>query len=165
MKILFLFLFVLLFSSCTEEVGKSAAVLMKLQFEFVEEVQNVKNLSVGMLGYAAPDEVDTISVGFALNKYVSTHEARKEIVWLAEKLVNMMNNSKELRPYLKKYPVDVNNVFIVLEFKCDDRNPNCISWVSTLGENLDYHNSRGRLLEEKFNDAQAIVHGSLGNKR
>lgn len=66
----------------------------------------------GMMG-----SVYIISLSFEVNRLMDRDEARERIVDCVEELLSAVNQSKEIRPYLKNYPFTVENVDMAIFIK------------------------------------------------
>ena len=89
--------------------------------EYVRDMElkyQLKNTSMawGMYGGI----LDLIGPGFATYEKIDIPTARRLILELSGELIKRVNESEELRPYLKNYPFTVQNVKILLGYNGDE---------------------------------------------
>jgi hypothetical protein len=76
--------------------------------------ETCKEYNLHYIGYggAMNDGIKELDVSFITYNKMTIDEARKIEVLSTEKLLRMFNNNIKIRPYLKSYPFNVNNVQI-----------------------------------------------------
>ena len=163
-SILFVYLFLRIFNFyfTTDREKIADRITLKTAKILKEE----KNLSPIGFGGSMMEDVKIIYVAFTyINDSYNVNEARKLIVYCAEKYINEINNNKKIRPYLHNYPFKADNLELDIFFK-DQNNlsppyPN-IYFVSLRNGLISYkveENDESKLIhKEPFEEAQEIVH-------
>lgn len=84
---------------------------------FVHEVADEFGVYCDSIGGELVDEIKTIGGNFVMLQPVDMAQARQVIVTVTEKLLNDLNNKKELKPYFKEYPFPSKSINIRIGFR------------------------------------------------
>ena len=78
----------------------------------VKKISSTKPLRLIGEGAQMLDEIEILSLYFQCIQNVDFNTARQLIIYASETLINEVNSSTDIRPYLKNYPFTANNVEI-----------------------------------------------------
>ena len=83
---------------------------------FIVKAQKEHGLFLTSSGGALMEDVKAIFLSFGLEKRVKVEEARELYVKIAKELLAEINADEGVRPYLRKYPFDMNDIKLGLSF-------------------------------------------------
>ncbi|HSW87020.1 MAG TPA: hypothetical protein VLG49_05935 [Rhabdochlamydiaceae bacterium] len=104
-----------------------------------------------------------ISISFVAYHQSSIQEAREIVVQIIQKITDLINKDKKLRPYLDTFPFPYEKVYISLYFRQPDNNyyPDLAHVTSYAGIHYNSFDSRTSDLKsiysESFEEAQKII--------
>jgi len=132
---------------------------------FNKEVYEKYRLSCSGVGGSMPYDITKIGVRLDTNRKISIEEARELQVRSTERLVEMINASEKIRPYLIEYPWTSSRVEIAISSSKDDGScyEDGVSFIFQAKEKLFYygkqdeHSLGPKILEETYVDAKKIV--------
>ena len=87
---------------------------------FIEDMKENYHLKCYAIGGKMPNLVEEIGANFVLVKHTSQEEARKLLTGVTRRLLQMMNQSTELRPHLVEYPFPSKRLKIRISFTTSD---------------------------------------------
>lgn len=154
----------LIFSSCSSEPIHIQTANQIARDYSIDSYKNYGVISVGSGGRMMKD-VEEIFLAFESYQSADVSKARRLFILLTEGLVDKMNSSSKLRPYLHVYPATYENVDVTLGFsEMDGRSrQQGISYVyQSKGkviytENDDAADRLKRVYEEPYEEAVRIV--------
>ncbi|MBY0528970.1 MAG: hypothetical protein K2P51_02140, partial [Rhabdochlamydiaceae bacterium] len=88
----------------------------KITSSFIKEVEKEYKFDCIMSGGSMPHDVAEVLLHFDTYKSPSIEQAREWEVRLTERLVEMINQNEEIRPYLREYPFPASRIDIMLSF-------------------------------------------------
>lgn len=101
-----------------EDNNKPNCWVNEIRYKIIKKYIDKYNLEVSVISDAMPGGIiNRTGVGFTINRPVSKQKARQILVDCVEDYIQAINNKKELRPYLKDYPVTAKNIEITLFIK------------------------------------------------
>jgi len=117
--ITFLFLFIN-FTSCSsqEDYGKISDDIM---FQTAKQLKKEKCLHFAGYGGARMYDVEKLNLSLDYYESLNIEQARKLIVYCANKFLDNINNSEKVRPYLRNYPFTSKNITLAI-FIEDEKN-------------------------------------------
>jgi len=132
---------------------------------FAEEMDEKYNLSCYGVGGSMPYDIQQIGLRFSANRKISIEEARELQVRSTERLVEMINASEKIRPYLIEYPWPSSRIAIAISSLKHDGScyENGVSFIFQAKQKLFYYGKREKstlgseILEETYVDAKKIV--------
>jgi hypothetical protein len=83
---------------------------------FVKEMKENYGLRCNSIGGKMPGMVEEIGASFTLVKHTSQEDAKKLLLAMTERLLETLNQSEELRPYLIEYPFPSNRLKLRIKF-------------------------------------------------
>ncbi|MBA2367791.1 MAG: hypothetical protein H0V82_02060 [Candidatus Protochlamydia sp.] len=83
---------------------------------YVKEMKKNFHLECNSIGGKMPGMVEEIGANFTLVKHTSQEDARKLLLAVSGKLIESLNVSQELRPFLSEYPFLSNLLKLHIEF-------------------------------------------------
>jgi len=93
----------------------------EIRHTIIKKYSQKYNMSVCALDDSMPGGiVISTGVGFRINQPISKEKARQILLECAQDYIQEINNKKELRPYLRDYPVTAKNIDLSLSIH--DRN-------------------------------------------
>jgi hypothetical protein len=93
----------------------------EIRLSIIKKYTKKYNMSVCSLGDSMPGGVViSTGVGFSIDQPTSKEKARHILLECAQDYIQEINNKKELRPYLRDYPVTAKNIDLSLSIH--DRN-------------------------------------------
>ena len=132
---------------------------------FVQEMEREYQLSCYAIGGSMPYDVKEVGFRFSADRKISIEEARELQVRSTERLVEMINESEKIRPYLIEYPWPSSRVAIAVSSSKDDGScyEGGVSFIFQAREKLFYygkqdeHSLGPKILEETYVEAKKIV--------
>jgi len=115
---LFLIFFLSIFG-CSSDHGASPHVSAahEVMQAFAKEMEKEFDLVCIGSGGRMPLQIEEIQVSFAAYRKGEIPEARSLEILGTERLVEIINNSERIRPYLKKHPIDHAHAFVSISFR------------------------------------------------
>lgn len=139
---------------------------------FIKKMKNEKGLVLLGFGGGLMSDVENIGIDFDTYQILDLDLARKLFVETKEKLRDIVNRDKRIRPYLREYPFPADRVEIVIASRQPVGN-------SKLSDNITFiHSHKGKIsyfkhdfqsdkfnkdiivYEEDYNEAKKIVFGN-----
>jgi hypothetical protein len=114
--VFFSFLALFFFGSCEDEAMPHSKEARRVMSVFIAKVQKKHGLFLTSSGGALMEDVKAVFLSFGLEKRVSVEEARELYVKIAQELLAEINTDEGIRPYLRKYPFDMNDIKLGLSF-------------------------------------------------
>ncbi len=139
--------------SC-EDVSKQEGTVNSIINQHGKEEAKEYNLRLVGAGSAIPDNVHGFILDYNSEQKLTIPEARKLYIQGTEKLLNMINNSEELRPFMHEYPFTEKNIDYKLSFHNKDRSfvePPYVAYVFLSKNNVVYvfhDNKKGKFIDE-----------------
>ena len=163
--LIFIGIFTLIFNLAANVKIDFREEIKKISSVFIQEIENEHQIyCIGEGGHMAND-LEGITLSFIAYREGSIEEARKIEVCAIQKLTQLINANKKLRPYLREYPFPTHRVEICLSYKEKDNNyyPNNLAYISHINGILRYRSqdlSTPKLIllhQETFEEALKIV--------
>lgn len=76
----------------------------RLRSQFIAEVQRKDPVTVSMIGGGLFRDVEEVSITFRAYKHADITDARQMIVPYVKRLLELINQDEQVRPYLRQYP-------------------------------------------------------------
>lgn len=108
---------------------------------FIKEMQS-KNYFCSGNGGGFLSDVRLISLTFHSREKLNFKEGRKEFIQSCQKLLELFNQDKFVRPYLNQYPFEMKNIELMLAFDAKAYENDQITLIFNIEERIYY---------EKFN--------------
>jgi len=132
---------------------------------FAQEMEQKYQLYCYGIGGSMAYDVKDVGLRFSANRKISIEEARELQVRSTEQLVEMINASEKIRPYLIEYPWPSSRVEIAISSVKNDGScyENGVSFIFQAKEKLfyygkqDQHSLGPKILEETYVEAKKIV--------
>lgn len=167
-RILLSLIFTSLLSSFTYgdeyDYGRMAHAIMNT---YSEHLKKTKNFRLAGSGGSMAAELKVLNLMYFCNKELDLSQARRLYVEVVEGLLKVVNNTKEIRPYLHDYPFTSKNVKIQLGFFGNDgkgvKNKKIACIILTKKGNIDYAICKGNtedwedFYHEPYEEALRIV--------
>jgi hypothetical protein len=148
-------LFVLFFFSCQSIGGLHKSKKQKIVDQIIQNSFIKINKKTGLVpfgrGAEMMDEVKLLGLYFNSKKKISINEARELLVCAADEFLSEINCNEEIRPYLSKYPFEIENIEIEI-YTPRDRMLGDLAVVSITKGFLVYENSDFSSLEVVFKE-------------
>lgn len=161
-------LLVVILQSCQDETPRQK-YLTRLDVDFIRSVcANDPSISLLSIGASYVEGVDEMHLGFRVRRQMNIDEARNFYVKHAEHYIETINNDVALRPFLRSYPVTIDNIDLSFQFLNQNNelvSPPYIVHVSNLKGTVYYaidNKQRTRfetLFKEPYEEAVRIVRG------
>jgi len=134
----------------------------------VEEVEAELGYKCEMSGGSMPRDIESISVGFAIDERASVDRAREIEVEITERFLRIINSHEKIRPFLREYPFPASRAKVELSFydsrKQKRQHGDCVCLVYQVRGNIFYESSPAQekyelveIAREKYEDALEIV--------
>ncbi|MBX9744262.1 MAG: hypothetical protein K2X08_03515 [Chlamydiales bacterium] len=91
--------------------------IRKITSSFIKQVEKEYKFDCIMTGGSMPRDIAEIRLHFDTYQSASIEQAREWEVRLTERLIEMINQDEEIRPYLREYPFPASRIDIMLRFK------------------------------------------------
>ncbi len=163
---------VILLFSCEHVERDYVKIVDEITAEYKNEVIKQYNLVLLGEGGGMMGDIQRISLTFNMYRSLNLAEARNLIVKLEERYLEMLNDNKDVRPYLHNYPFAPKSLKIAITFSSPEKNfvlPPDIANVVVLDGEVCYrtYNKEKKMLDEIFSesyeDAYKIVYGHEKN--
>lgn len=158
-----LFILLLLHSFCCFATDKTEINAYRFMAEFAQSMESKGLKPIGSGCSGAANIFVKLRLMFQIDSNLTIESARKLIVDASEEFLKGLNNNKQLRPYLIKFPATIENISISISSTDSDGNkmPNIRS-VSTVGDKINFYNDENDpdkwlIHKESFEEAVAIV--------
>ena len=92
----------------------------KIYASFTKEIKEKYNLYCFSIGARMLEKVEEIGGNFCLVKHTSKEDARKLLLAMTKRLIETINLSQELRPYLVKFPLTTDRLKLKIIFRTSD---------------------------------------------
>jgi len=148
------------------ELPKYELYVDEVTAEFIQEIQKEYPLVCIGNGGSMPYDVETIKIMFLSHEKASIDKAREIEVKAIEKLINIVNAHKKIRPFLREYPFTNSRAEISISFTNKKLQPyadGLIARISQVHGQLLYRSydpTIGRnvvLLKEPYEEAKQKV--------
>lgn len=175
--LLFLSLFNL-FCSCSEftdrknQIWDEEKIVNSALKKAALEIKNHSELVPCGFGGGADNGVRMLALSFFYHQEATVDEARKLLLFAIDNSLKIINEDKEVQPYLKKRPFNANNVEVRI-FLCnrDGSNfpPESLSYVTSVNGVFRYRNSEKSntlykiVKEETYEEAVSLSNHQLSN--
>jgi antitoxin component YwqK of YwqJK toxin-antitoxin module len=117
----FISCFIILFFRLSQAHAHESPDYIKYAFEarksFITEMEKKYKWASSGAGASMPSDVEELSATFRIDKKVSRDEARQLLIPAVERFREVIQSHEKLRPYLRYYPLDIQDVKIFLYFK------------------------------------------------
>ena len=100
----------------THKTTPFEAAINEIVLEYSSKVWIKRGLECRHIGVNTPNRVDEIAATFYLFHPASQDQAREVAVYIVETLLEMVNQSEAIRPYLISYPLTSDKIKFLLEF-------------------------------------------------
>ncbi len=135
---------------------------------FIKQMKEEFGLSCSGTSGRMRNDVEEMGFDFSISNRVTLEEARAYIVFVTEKLVNMINSHQKIRPFLREYPFSHNRARVNISFNNllgDSQSDGSPSYVLS-GSSITYRARDAfkdryvELYEEPYEEAARIVKSS-----
>ena len=143
--------------------------------EFEKEVYEEYGIKAWSSGGSMPSDIEKLKMGFTLYEKGTIKGARKLLVTLTQKLADMVNAHKEIRPYLREYPFGLNRAYVSLSYDNRDgssKNDNSVTHVCQGKQGIAYSTDDPngfagfrKLHRESFEEALKIIQAEKEQKK
>jgi hypothetical protein len=122
----------------------------EIRYKIIKKYTQKYGLRVISIGDSMPGGIiHSTGVDFTIDRPISKQKARQILVECVQEYIQAMNNKKEIRSYLKDYPVTAKNIEVKLfiqDFDGDDLCYPNLSIASVFLGNIEYktYDSKGR---------------------
>lgn len=117
MKIFLSLLLVSLFLlGCHRDTTKQSELVHQLTDRYSENLKKKEDFHLSLYGGVYYPKVCKLTLGYDANRKADLPQARKLIVQYVSKLLDNVNESEELRPFLDEYPYSAYGVHFVISF-------------------------------------------------
>src|SRR5690606_25136608 len=82
-----------------------------------QEIEKKENIQLIGTGSGMMHNVNMLSLSFVSDRTLSVDESRTVMTSCVQILLDAVNSSKELRPYLSNYPFEAKNIKIMIIFR------------------------------------------------
>ena len=108
---------------------------------FAQEMDETYSLSCCGVGGSMPYDIKQIGIDFMVHQQVEIEEARELVVKATERLVEMVNASEKVRPYLIEYPWTYSRSHIMISFLKENgrKYPQGVSLIFQAKDQLFYY--------------------------
>lgn len=161
---LYYFFSLILCSGCTKTPDGNDAI-GKFTSSFQAEIKNNYGFSLYGAGASFPVKIESIDLFFQSDSIASIEEARRLVIPIANRMVDAINRSEYLTPYLSNVPATLKNISLTLNFNEVQNNKTSIQSVMVVGKKkLIFYYTREKdklklkeVLEEPFDEAVKIL--------
>lgn len=108
-------LLALLVTSCSSQ-SRHITLAHDIMNSFSNEVRCTDQLAVFGSGGAMQNDVEVIKLAYFSEKRVDVDGARKILISVATRLIDRVNSSEAIRPYLHNYPFTEKNINLSISF-------------------------------------------------
>jgi len=108
--------------SIKDEIPEPDRIALQIINETARSLE--KKYKMHACGFGMRERFKYLSISFQVNRPIEVDEARNLLIESVEELIENINSSKEIRPYLKEYPFTFQNAGITLLFS-DQKGHDC----------------------------------------
>lgn len=142
-------------------IKEHVSISNKINSELIIRLAKEKKLKLQGTGASMMDNVKMVGLDFLSEEPSSLEEARILIVDVTEELLKTYNANEQIRPFLANYPLNSNNVHIMISFPIESsyRENKKIVFVYTKNGHIyycDYDTEKERyteIFQEPYEDA------------
>jgi len=103
-------------SSCFSSKTDHCTIADKIMFSFAKEQKERNQFTLSAFSGSMMDNIDSFALEFDSEEKVKLEEARKLFIQTVENFTEKVNENKEVRPFLKRFPISYENTRISLSF-------------------------------------------------
>ena len=118
-----LLLFLVACSGTNYQPSEKSRIVNEIRAKTARRLKIELGLEPAGFGGQMMDEVKMLALAFDYNKPIEMEEGRKLLVEAVHTFVSMVNDNKDIRPYLYNYPFEPKNVRVAIYLNNPDRSP------------------------------------------
>lgn len=105
------------FSSPLRSEDPSEKILNKIIQEYIDEMDEKYGLTCSGSGGTTHDKIESIHLSLIAFRRASLEEARQIHVGASERLIEMINNNRDIRPFLNNHPYSKENCSVSISYR------------------------------------------------
>lgn len=124
--------------------------------EFIEQSIKSNELKLYIFSGNFFKQINEFNFDFIADRKANVDEARNELIVLTEKCLDLINNDKDIQPYLKHKPFTENDISISVEYIKNPKTNCSFSTIWLINGNVVYFPKEGvqRLFRETYSEAK-----------
>ena len=148
-----IFFLIFVLTSCAPKVSYKIQLVNKVMSAYTNEMCGREEMSVAGDGGAMMDEIEKFFVSYVTPRHVAISEARCIAVKAIDSLSALVNQNKEIRPFLDEFPFPPSGTDLIIQFSYQNRPENTKGYIEIV------YIENGQITYEDFDIKFTDTHG------